>query len=127
MLTTMRSLGAVIVGYLTIVVGALVFQEGLFETLTHESSVLALLVGGGLTAVACVVAGYVLAHVAPSRPVLHAIPLVVWLCIETTILHLRGDSTLWFDVLAGGSNVLGVVIGVYMWGRQHGQEKAVAS
>ncbi|MDJ0654894.1 MAG: hypothetical protein QNJ40_12105 [Xanthomonadales bacterium] len=121
MTKVLRSIGAPILGYATIVIGALIFQDALFGRVTHESSLTAIVVGGGLTVFACVVAGYVLAQIAPTSPVLHAVPLVVWLGIETTILHLEGNSPLWFDAMAGGSNVLGVILGVYIWIRhKHG-------
>ena len=114
-----RSLSAPIAGYLTLVCGALLFQDVLFGGVTHESSPLAIVIGGGLTALGCVLAGYVLAWVAPSRPALHMTPLVAWLCVETALLHVQAGSPLWFDVMAGGSNVFGVVLGVWIWIRQH--------
>ena len=119
MKTVLRSIAAPILGYATIVIGALIFQDAIFGRVTHESSLAAIVIGGGLTAVACVLAGYVVAIVAPSRPTWHAAPLVVWLGIETTLLHLQGNSPLWFDVMAGGSNMVGVIIGVYIWLRVH--------
>ena len=114
-----RTLCAPIAGYATLVCGALVFQDALFGGVTHASTSTAIVIGGGLTALACVVAGYVVAWIAPSRPALHMTPLVAWLCIETALLHLKAGSPLWFDVMAGGSNVLGVVLGVWLWRRQH--------
>ena len=119
MKTVLRSIAAPILGYATIVIGALVFQDAIFGRVTHESSLAAIVIGGGLTAVACVLAGYVVAIVAPKQPIWHAAPLVLWLGIETTLLHLEGNSPLWFDVMAGGSNIVGVIIGVYIWLRVH--------
>lgn len=34
---------------------------------------------------------------------------------ETTLLHLENQSPLWFDVLAGGSIIAGVVLGTSIW------------
>ena len=114
-----RSLCAPLAGYLTLVCGALVFQDALFGSVTHASTSTAIVIGGGLTALGCVVAGYVVAWIAPSRPALHMTPLVAWLCIETALLHLKAGSPLWFDVMAGGSNALGVMLGVWLWIRAH--------
>ena len=119
MKSVIRSIGAPILGYALIVIGALMFQEGLFGRVTHDSSITAILIGGGLTVVACVVAGYLVAQIAPQAPVAHALPLMIWLSIETTLIHLEGNSPLWFDVLAGGSNVAGVILGVWVWIRRN--------
>ena len=113
------SICAPIVGYATLVGGALLFQDALFGGVTHDSSWLAIVIGGGLTAMSCVLAGYLLACIAPSKPGLHMVPLVAWLCVETALLHVQTGSPLWFDVMAGGSNVFGVVLGVWIWIRQH--------
>ena len=117
--TALRSVGAVILGYAVIVVGAIVFQDALFGGVNYGSPLLALVVGGGMTAVSAVAGGYLLAQVAPAAPWWHATPLVLWLCTETTILYLRGTSPLWFDVVTGGSLVVGVLLGVYLWVRRN--------
>lgn len=123
----LRSIGAVVIGYATIVIGALIFQDALFDRVTHDSSLVAIVVGGGMTAVASVLGGYLLAQVAPARPFWHAIPLMAWLCIESTLLHLEGNSPLWFDIMAGGSNVLGVLIGTLIWLRVHQTSEPAAN
>ena len=120
MKTVVRSISAPIAGYATIVIGALIFQEGLFGRVTHDSAITAIVIGGGMTAVACVAAGYLVAQIAPKAPVAHALPLVIWLSIETTLVHLEGNGPLWFDALAGGSNIAGVILGVWIWIRRNG-------
>lgn len=122
----LRSIGAVVIGYATIVIGALIFQDALFDRVTHDSSLVAIVVGGGMTAVASVLGGYLLAQVAPTRPFWHAIPLMAWLSIESALLHLQGNSPLWFDILAGGSLVVGVLIGTLIWLRVHKTPKPSA-
>ena len=123
----LRSVSTPILGYALIVIGALIFQDLSFGRLTHESPAHALIIGGGLTALTCVLAGYLVARISPSHAVWHAAPLVVWLCIETTLIHLRGLSPLWFDVMAGGSNALGVAIGVAIWLRLNPMTKEESS
>ena len=115
----LRSIAAPIAGYITIVIGALIFQDLIFGLVTHDSSLLAIVIGGGMTSVMCVVAGYLLSLIAPFRPFLHALPLVIWLAIETTIVHFEFGGPLWFDAMAGGSNMVGVLLGVYVWKRIH--------
>ena len=115
-----RSVGAVLLGYAVLVLGAFVFQDALFGRLTYQSPPFDLVIGGGLTVVSAVAGGYVLALIAPKRPMLHAVPLVVWLCFETTVLYLSGDSPLWFDIVTGGSNVVGILVGAYAWLRLQG-------
>ncbi len=120
MTTAIRSIGAVLLGYAIIVLGALIFQDALFGGLAYRSPPFDLAIGGGLTVVSAVAGGYVLALTAPKHPMRHAVPLVIWLCFETTMLYLSGDSPLWFDIVTGGSNVVGVLIGAYAWVRLNG-------
>ena len=120
MSTGIRSIGAVLLGYAVLVLGALIFQDALFGGLTYQSPPFNLVIGGGMTVVSAVAAGFVLARTAPKHPMFHAVPLVIWLCFETTMLHLSGDSPLWFDIVTGGSNVVGVLIGAYAWVRFKG-------
>ena len=112
-----RSIGAVVSGYAVLVIGAVIFQDALFGGLTYESPIFNIIVGGGLTVASAVAGGYTLAAVAPGRPLLHAIPLCAWLCFETTMLYLQGSSPLWFDIMAGGSNIVGVFAGAIVWDR----------
>lgn len=120
MFSGFRSIGAVLLGYAVLVVGALIFQDALFGGLTYQSPLFDLVIGGGLIVVSAVAGGYVLALTAPKHPMLHAVPLVIWLCFETTVLYLSGDSPLWFDIVAGGSNVVGVLVGAFTWVRLNG-------
>lgn len=63
--------------------------------------------------------GYVLTVVAPNRPMLHTIPLLLWLCFETTFLFVTEVTAgpLWFDIVSGGSLVVGVIIGAFIFTR----------
>ncbi len=118
--TALRSLGSIVIGYATIVLGAIVFQDLLFGGLSFaESPASELIIGGGLTALSAVAGGYLLGKVAPFRPILHSVPLVVWLCIERTIIHIQGITAapLWFDIVSGRGEVAGVVIGVCLYSR----------
>ena len=116
MIRLLRSITAVVVGYATIVLGAVIFQDLLFGGLSYgESPWLHLVVGGGVTALSAVAGGYVLAVIAPMRPMLHAVPLVLWLGIETALLYVTEVTSgpLWFDIVSGGSLIGGVLIGTF--------------
>ncbi len=119
--TLARSISAPILGYVTIVIGALTFQEGLFGSISPESSFITLLIGGGMTTVVCVAAGYLTSSIAPFRPIWHSTPLIIWLCVEATLLHLENGTPIWFDALAGGSNAVGVALGTMLYIRQHSE------
>ena len=114
MIQLFRSIAAIVLGYATIVLGAVIFQELLFGGISYrDSPLMHLVVGGGLTGLSAVVGGYLLAIVAPFRPMLHTIPLVLWLGFETTYLYVTEvtGGPLWFDMVSGGSLVVGVLIG----------------
>lgn len=118
MIAIIRSVLAVVLGYATIFVGATVFQELLFGGISYlESPPPDLFIGGGLTALSAVAGGYLLAVIAPARPLLHVIPLVMWLCFETTYLYVTGISAgpLWFDAVSGASLVAGVLVGAIVY------------
>lgn len=134
MIRLFRSIAAVILGYATIVAGAVVFQDLMFGGLSYfDSPWLHLVVGGGMTALSAVVGGFLLAVVAPFRPMLHTIPLVLWLGFETTFLYVTGATAgpLWFDIVSGASLVVGVLLGAsafLRWGpKSLRNSKAVAS
>ena len=128
MISIIRSIAAVVCGYATIVFGAVAFQELLFGGISYlDSPRMELIVGGGLTALSAVAGGYILAAIAPSRPMLHAIPVVLWLGFETTYLYVNGITTgpLWFDVVSGASLVAGIVGGALIYVKSRSRPKRV--
>lgn len=116
----MRSIGAVLAGYATLILGTTLVQENLLGGVSYESSAPRILVAAGmLTPIAGVVAGMVTGGIAAQRPLLHALPIAAAIAVETTLLYRTGrvDGPLWFETLAGGALAAGVIIGAVFAGR----------
>ncbi len=127
MVAIARMLVAPLAGYATIVIGALLFQDLLFGGVTDKSPLFALIVGGGLATLAAVGGGYLLAMISPRSPLWNAMPLVVWLVIESTLLHFQLGFPIWFSVLAGVTAILGILAGVLLWLRRNSPAQSNAT
>lgn len=98
------------------IAGAAFAQEVLFPDIEYGAPLVPLLVMGVGTAAFAGVGGGVTALIAPSRPLLHLAPMSILIMVETTALYLLGrvHGPLWFEILAGGSLVAGVVVGAWI-------------
>lgn len=109
-----RSLGAVLAGYVALILLTTAVQEGLFGGVSFHGSSLPVLLGAGLlTPLAGAAAGYLTARLAGTRPLLHVLPMCIAVAVETTFLFRSGrvDGPLWFEALAGAALIAGIVVG----------------
>ena len=117
LLAFLRGLAAVVLGEATMVLLITLVQENLFGGVSFtRSGGGALLVSGALTFLAAVLGGFVAGWIARGFPMLPAIVLAAEIPIETTYLILS-DKTfdpVWFDSLAAGSLVVGLLLGGYV-------------
>ena len=98
-LQTLRSVGGVVLGYLTLVLASAFVQQTIFGAVSFQnSSTLTLVLAGLLTPVAAVLAGLATAIIAGRAPVWHAIPICLAICAETIFLYSthKVDGPLWF-------------------------------
>ena len=113
-----RVIGSLLVGYLVIVVGALLGQDLLFGGVSsyYETPASTLWIAGGLTALGAVAAGAAMAWVSKFHPWISVILMGSWLTFERMYLARQGilDNPLWVDAVAGGSVIAGVALGTFL-------------
>lgn len=117
LLVVLRGLAAIVLGEATMVVLITLVQESLFGGVSFtKSGGGVLLVSGALTFLAAVLGGFVAGWIARGFPMLPAIILAAEIPIETTYLILGGKTfdPVWFDILAAGSLVVGLLLGAYV-------------
>ncbi len=114
-----RVVGSLLVGYLAIVIGAILGQDLLFGGVSSYEGTPAstLWIAGGLTTLGAVAGGAAMAWVSKSRPWVSVSLLGAWLTFERTYLARQGilDNPLWFDAVAGGSVIAGVALGAFLY------------
>lgn len=130
----LRSVAAVIIGYVCMVGGTWFAQEAMFPGVDYGKSPWgALLLMGFFTSAGGGLGGMVTAMLAPRRPYLHLIPMAVLIAVETTVLYVQGrvHGPLWFEVMAGGSLIAGTYVAAWVWLRVKpwlsGKKDAVAA
>ena len=107
------------VGYMIIVVGAILGQDLLFGGVSSydESPASTLWIAGGLTTLGAVAGGAAMAWISKFHPWVSVGLLGSWLAFERMYLARQGilDNPLWFDVVAGGSVIAGVALGAFLY------------
>jgi hypothetical protein len=117
-LQTLRSVGGVVLGYLTLVLASTFVQQTIFGGVSFQnSSTLTLVLAGLLTPVAAVLAGLATAIIAGRAPVWHVIPMCLAICAETIFLYTthKVDGPLWFEGGAATALVVGAIVGAWTW------------
>ena len=114
-----RVIGSLLVGYLVIVVGAILGQDLLFGGVSSYDATPAstLWIAGGLTTLGAVAGGAAMAWISKFHPWVSVSLLGAWLIFERMYLAREGilDNPLWFDAVAGGSVIAGVVLGAFLY------------
>lgn len=117
------SVGAIVAGYLVLILLSTLVQEDLLGGVSYRNSSLGTLLAAGILTPLCgVVAGLVTAAIARRRPLLHVVPMVLAIAAETTALYATGrvDGPLWFEAMAGGTLIGGVLLGAWCLARYRG-------
>lgn len=113
-----RSLLAIVAGYLLLILISTFIQETLLGGVSYRDSSRTIVVTAGiLTPLAGVVAGFATALIAGRWPFAHALPMSLAIVTETTVLFRSGlvDGPLWFEALAGGTLIAGVLAGAWRY------------
>lgn len=115
-----RSLLAVVGGYLTMILGLFLAQDIPFGRVDYHTSSLAVLVTAGtLSCLAAILGGSVGAWIGGRYELLHALLMCILLSAEFTTLIATDklSGPLWFDLGATLSLAVGIVVGAL--GRRH--------
>jgi hypothetical protein len=123
MLKIARSLLAIVASYVVMVILITLAQEVLFGGISYRESSLAVLCGAGiLTFLSAIVGGCLVVLLAGRAPTAHALIMSALVLVETTVLILtdRLLGPLWFDLLASGSLIVGILVGaeLFHWLRE---------
>jgi len=111
---SLRSVAAVLSGYIALIVGTTLVQETLLGGVSFRGSAHSTLLAASLlTPLAGAVAGAVTGAIARLNPVLHTLPIVLAIGVETTVLYRTGrvDGPLWFEAMAGTTLAAAVIAG----------------
>lgn len=113
----LRSLLAIVLGYVTMVGFAWLAQEVLFFGVAWGSPLGPLLALGFFTSALGGLGGLVTAMIAPRWPFLHLLPMAGLIALETSYLYAEGivRGPLWFEALAGASLIAGTFIAAWFW------------
>jgi ABC-type microcin C transport system permease subunit YejB len=118
-LQTLRSVGGIVLGYVTLVLASTFDQQTMFgEVSFHHSPTSTLVLAGLLTPVAAVLASLVTAVVAGRAPIWHILPLCLVVCAETIFLYAthKVDDPLWFEAGAAIALVVSALVSAWAVG-----------
>jgi len=118
LLNLARGVAAVLAGYVLLVLLSTLVQGLWLGGVSYQkSSLTTLILAGIFTPLSAVVAGLGTAAIARRRVFTHALPICLAIAVETTLLYRTGrvDGPLWFEALAGGALICGVLLGAWLW------------
>jgi len=119
-----RSVLAVVIGYPLMGLRITLVQENWPGGVSYtHSSLWVLFLGGTFTFLSAVAAGWVAGWIAGHHPLLHALVMSAIVVGETAWLIATGRTVdpVWFDVCAGASLIVGLLVGASLevWRRAH--------
>ena len=126
-LTVLRSIAAVVLGYVVIALGTILTFNVIVGQITVDSPPSQMFAGTVGAVIAGLCGGMVAAWIAPFRPVLHAFGIWILLAIDTASVIARGPGPIWFDL--SGSAVLAIcaIVGAILITRRKSSVVAAVS
>jgi hypothetical protein len=109
----LRSIAAVLGGYLTLAFGTILTFNVVVGQVTIDSSPFQLMFGTIGAALSGLAGGLVAGIVAPRFPFAHAVGVLIFLIIDTASVLAKSSGPLWFDL--AGSAVLAFTVLVGGW------------
>jgi hypothetical protein len=120
----LRSVAAVVGGYLTVALGTILTFNVLVGQLTVDSGPRQLILGTIGAALSGLAGGLVAGIVAPRFPFAHAAGVLILLVIDTASVVARGPGPLWFDLAGSSVFAITVLIGGWIVASRRGSEMA---
>jgi hypothetical protein len=111
--SVLRSVAAVVGGYLTVALGTILTFNVLVGQVTVDSGSLQLILGTIGAALSGLAGGLVAGIVAPRFPLAHVAGVLIFLIIDTASVVAKGPGPLWFDL--AGSSVLAITVLIGGW------------
>lgn len=112
-ISVLRSIAAVIGGYVIIAAGTILTFNVLVGQVTVNSPPQHLILGTIGAAISGIAGGFAAAWIAPDRPMLHAGGVLVLLALDTASVLAKGTGPVWFDL--AGSSVLALTVLLGAW------------
>ena len=103
-----RSVGAVVGGYVVVAVGTILTFNVLVGQLTVDSDPRQMLLGTVGAVLAGIAGGVVAGIVAPRFPFAHAAAVLLFLALDTASVLAKGNGPAWFDLT--GSSILAISV-----------------
>ena len=113
LVSVLRSVAAVVGGYLTVALGTILTFNVLVGQMTVDSGPLQLILGTIGAVLSGLAGGLVAGIVAPRFPFAHAAGVLIFLIIDTASVVAKGPGPLWFDL--AGSSVLAITVLIGGW------------
>jgi hypothetical protein len=123
----LRSVAAVVGGYLIVAAGTILTFNGLVGQVTVDSPAQQLIlgtIGAGLSGLA---GGIMAALVAPRFPLGHAAGVLLFLALDTASVLAKGTGPVWFDLAGSSVLALAVLLGGWIIARQRQTEMVTQS
>jgi uncharacterized membrane protein len=107
---------AIVLGFASLTLFTAIAQEVIYDGISLTNSPLpTLIIGGGLSVLSAVLAGCVARLVFSPYKIIVPVFISLFIVADTTIIIVN-DVTVdpaWFDLLAGGSLIIGIWVGYY--------------
>jgi len=111
LLFALRSVAAVVGGYLVVAAGTILTFNVLVGQLTVDSNLRQMVLGTIGAVFAGIAGGVVAGIVAPRFPFGHAAGVLLFLAIDTASVLAKGTGPAWFDLVGSGILAIGVLFG----------------
>jgi hypothetical protein len=113
-LFVLRSIVAIIGGYLAVAAGTIITFNVLVGQVTVDSSPAQLILRTIGAAISGFVGGLIAGIVAPRFPLAHAAGVLILLAIDTASVLAKGTGPAWFDLAGSSVLALAVLFGAWM-------------
>lgn len=117
-LSVLRSIAAVVGGYLVVAGGTILTFNVLVGQVTVDSSPRQMILGTVGAVISGIAGGVVAALLAPRSPFAHAAGVLILLALDTASVLAKGPGPAWFDLAGSAILAISVLIGGWLIARK---------